>query len=122
MQIIQDRFDEGYTAQIDLDQARIQEYIAEASVPFFRRQVGFTENALSILLGRPPGSIVRGLELWDEPIPPDIPSGIPSDLMLRRPDVLQVEQNLIAQNARIGIAIAQRFPSITLTAQYGVCK
>jgi multidrug efflux system outer membrane protein len=117
--IIEERFNEGYTAQIDLDQARIQEYIAEAAVPFFERQIAFAENALSVLLGRPPASIVRGLELYDQPTPPDIPSGIPSDLLLRRPDVLQVEQLLVAQNARIGVAVAQRFPSISLTASYG---
>ncbi len=117
--IIEDRFSEGYTAQIDLDQARIQEYIAEATIPFYERQVIQTENALSILLGRPPGSILRGLDLYEQPVPPPIPAGMPADLLSRRPDVLQAEQLLIAQNARVGIATGAMLPSINLTAFIG---
>lgn len=120
--LIQERFDEGYTAQIDLDQARIQEYIAEASVPLYERLVAQTENALSVLLGRPPGSLPRGLDLYSQPVPPDVPPGIPSHLMIRRPDVMEVEQLVIAQNARIGIAKAAMFPSISLTGFLGTAS
>lgn len=121
-QIIQDRFDEGYTAQIDLDQARIQEYIAEAAVPFYERLVAQSENALSVLLGRPPGSIPRGLDLYSQPVPPPVPPGIPSMIMERRPDVMQSEQLVVAQNARIGIAKGAMFPSISLTGFLGTAS
>ncbi len=120
--LIEDRFNEGYTAQIDLDQARIQEYLAEAAVPFYERLVGQTENALSVLLGRPPGSIPRGLDLYEQPVPPSVPPGIPSNLMERRPDILESEQLVVAQNARIGIAKGAMFPSISLTGFFGVAS
>jgi len=117
--IIEDRFNEGYTAKIDLDQARIQEYIAEAAVPQFERLVAQTENALSILTGRSPRSVQRGLALFNQPVPPEIPSGIPADLLNRRPDILQQEQQLIAQNARVGIAIGAMLPSVNLNGFIG---
>ena len=117
--IIEDRFNEGYTAKIDLDQARIQEYIAESAVPLFERLVAQTENTLSILLGRPPQSIRRGLSLYEQPVPPQIPTGLPSDLLARRPDILESEQLLRAQNARVGIAVGAMLPSINLNAFFG---
>ena len=120
--IIQARFDEGIVAEIDLNQAQIQRAIAASAVPVFQRQVAQTENALSILLGRNPGSIPVGMELQDQVLTPDIPVGIPSMLLTRRPDLLQVEELLHAQNARIGIAVAQRFPSISLTGMLGVAS
>ncbi len=120
--LIQERFDQGYTAQIDLDQASIQEYIAEAAVPFYERLVAQTENRLSVLLGRPPGSVPRGLDLYAQPLPPEVPPGIPSALMERRPDVMRSEQLVVAQNARIGIAKGAMFPSISLTGFLGTAS
>lgn len=120
--IIQARFNEGIVAEIDLNQAQIQRAIAASAVPVFQRAVAQTENALSILLGRKPGPIPIGVDLEDQLLPPDIPVGIPSMLMERRPDILEVEQLLHAQNARIGVAVAQRFPSIGLTGVLGVAS
>jgi multidrug efflux system outer membrane protein len=120
--IIQARFNEGIVAEIDLNQAQIQRAIAASAVPVFQRAVAQTENALSILLGRKPGPIPLGVDLEDQLLPPDIPVGIPSMLMERRPDILEVEQLLHAQNARIGVAVAQRFPSIGLTGVLGVAS
>lgn len=120
--IIQARFNEGIVAEIDLNQAQIQRAIAASAVPFFQRQVAQTENALSILLGRNPEPIQLGLDLSDQTLSPDIPVGIPSMLMQRRPDILQAENFLHAQNARIGVAVAQRFPSISLTGLLGVAS
>ena len=122
LRIIGERFDEGIVPEIDLNQAQIQEAIAAASVPFYKRLVAQTENALSILLGNNPGSIVRSHTLRDEVIPPEIPSGIPSAIMARRPDINQAEQMLVAQNARIGVAVAMRFPSISLTGMLGAAS
>ena len=120
--IIQARFDEGIVAEIDLNQAQIQTAIAAAAIPIFKRQVAQTENALSVLLGRNPGPITLGPDLVDQVLTVDIPVGIPSMLLERRPDILQVQNLLHAQNARIGVAVAQRFPSISLTGLLGVAS
>jgi multidrug efflux system outer membrane protein len=80
------------------------------------------ENELSILLGRTPGSVPRGLLLTEQAFPDVIPAGIPSQLIERRPDVLQAEGQLHAANARIGAAIAARFPTISLTAAGGTAS
>lgn len=120
--IIQARYDKGIVPEIDLNQAQIQRAIAASAVPFYQRQVAQTENALSILLGRNPGPVTLGSELENQNLPPDIPVGLPSMLMERRPDVLQAEALLHAQTARIGVAVAQRFPAISLTGILGVAS
>ncbi len=122
LDIIQARFDEGIVAEIDLNQAQIQRAIAASAIPIFQRLVAQTGNAMSILLGRNPGPIPLGLDLADQAFAPDIPVGIPSMLMERRPDILQAESFLHAQNARIGVAVAQRFPAISLTGVLGVAS
>ena len=122
MRIIEERYNEGIVPEIDLNQAQIQEAIAAAAIPFYERLVAQTENALSILLGNNPGDIKRSRKLKEEVIPPEIPSGIPSAILARRPDINAAEQLLAAQNARIGIAIAQRFPSISLTGMLGAAS
>lgn len=122
LQIIGERFDKGIVPEIDLNQAEIQEAIAAAAIPLYKRLVAQTENALSILLGNNPGKIERSLKLRDEVIPPKIPSGIPSAVLARRPDINEAEQMLIAQNAQIGVAVAMRFPSISLTGMLGAAS
>lgn len=121
LNIISERYNEGIIPEIDLNQAQIQEAIAEANVPFYERLVVNTEHALSVLIGKNPGRIESN-ELMDFAIPPEIPAGIPSDLLQRRPDILVAEQLLKAQNARIGVAQALRFPSIGLTGLLGVAS
>jgi multidrug efflux system outer membrane protein len=120
--IIQARYDEGIVPEIDLNQAQIQRAIAASAIPFYQRQVAQTENALSVLLGRNPGPLPLGSELENQNLPPDIPVGLPSMLMERRPDVLQAEALLHAQTARVGVAVAQRFPAISLTGLLGVAS
>lgn len=122
LDIIQARYDSGIIPEIDLNQAQIQRAIAASAVPLFQRSVAQTENALGILLGRSPGPITTGTELNEQLLPPDIPVGLPSMLMERRPDILQAEAFLHAQTARIGVAVAQRFPSISLTGLFGVAS
>ena len=117
--IIQARFDQGYTSELDLNQAQIEESDARAFVEQFRRDIRQTENALSVLLGENPGPIVRGGNLESQYFGGGIPSGLPSELLQRRPDVLVAEQQLAAQTARIGVATAQLFPSISLTGSFG---
>ena len=122
LDIIQERYNEGIIPEIDVNQAQIQRAIAAAAVPEYERRVAQTENALSILLGRNPGPIMLGAELEDQILPPDIPVGLPSMLVTRRPDILQSEELLRAQNAQIGVAVAQRFPAISLTGLLGVAS
>ena len=122
LRIIGERFNEGIVPEIDLNQAQIQEAIAAAAVPFYERLVAQTENALSVLLGNNPMTIKRTHKLREEVIPPEIPSGIPSSVLARRPDINQAEQMLAAQNARIGVAVAMRFPSISITGMFGAAS
>lgn len=121
LNIISERYKEGIIPEIDLNQAQIQEAIAEANVPYYERLVANTEHALSVLIGKNPGKIESNT-LTNMDIPPEIPAGIPSDLLQRRPDILIAEQLLKAQNARIGVAQALRFPSIGLTGLFGVAS
>jgi multidrug efflux system outer membrane protein len=81
-------------------------------LPDLRRQVAIQENAISVLLDHNPGAIDRGLSVEEQPHPEQIPVGVPSELLERRPDVQQAEAKLIAANARIGVARAQYFPHI----------
>jgi multidrug efflux system outer membrane protein len=92
---------------------------AAASIPDIERQIVQKENQLSILLGRHPGEIARGAALTDQPIAPDVPPGLPSELLERRPDVLAAEQNVVATNALVGVAVADFFPRFGLTSIYG---
>ena len=119
LDVVQTRFDAGMVNEVDLNQAQIQVYQAEAQVQAFDRLRGQTENAISILIGDLPGDIDRGLPLVEQVFPPDIPSGLPSDLLQRRPDIMQAERQLHAQTARIGAAQALRFPQFSLTADLG---
>jgi len=120
LRIIQERFDKGIVPEIDLNQSQIQKEIAASSIPSYERAVANTENALSVLLGKNPGAIKRGSFLSDQIMPPEIPAGIPSILLERRPDILETEQYLAAQTARIGVAQAMRFPAISLTGVFGL--
>ncbi len=119
LDIIQKRFDKGIIPEIDLNQAQIQKEIAESSIPVYERLISLTENALSILLGNLPTNIIQGKNLNDYGIPPEIPAGLPSSLLERRPDIMQAQYQLKAQNARIGVATAQLLPSISLTGLFG---
>ena len=120
--IIEARFDGGIAAEIELDQAKIQRAIAAAAVPQYERRIATTEHALSILVGRAPGPVTTGIALTDQPPVPEIPVGLPSELLKRRPDILSAEQAVVAQNAVAGAAVAQRFPTISLTGLLGVAS
>jgi len=120
LDIINARFGEGVVARIDVNQAEIQLAIAAAAVAAAERAVVQTENRLSVLLGRNPGAIPRGRTLMDQVLTPDIPAGLPSELLQRRPDVLATEAALAAQTARIGVAQASRWPSLSLTGALGL--
>jgi multidrug efflux system outer membrane protein len=119
LRIIEARFDKGTVPELDVNQAEVELAVAEAAVANFERQVVQAENALRILLGRNPGPVTRGLRLDEQVFPPAVPAGLPSELVQRRPDVVQAEEILIAETARIGVAEALRYPSISLTGSFG---
>jgi multidrug efflux system outer membrane protein len=113
------RFEGGVAPESDMRQAESQYQIAAAEVPALQRQIAQQENLISLLAGRKPGAVERGRTFSQLPLPA-IPSGLPSDLLQRRPDVVQAEQNLIAANANIGVARAAYFPRISLTGFLGL--
>ena len=109
----------GINNLLDVRQSEQLVYTAAAEVPDLERQIAVEENALSILLGNNPGDIPRGLKLTEQPHSPEVPAGLPSALLERRPDIREAEQNLIAANAQIGVARAAYFPQISLTGSAG---
>ncbi len=120
--IIRERFNKGIVPVLDVNQAEIEEAEAAATLSALDRQRVQAENLLSILLGRNPGPILRGRTLNDQTLLPQVPAGLPSELLERRPDVRSAEQTLAAQTARIGVAEALRWPSLTLTGGIGLAS
>jgi multidrug efflux system outer membrane protein len=112
---------ENYGAGSLADTRQAEELLhqAQANLPDLRRQIAVQENAISLLLGHNPEGIERGLPVDRQPHPPEVPPGVPSELLERRPDIQQAEARLIAANARIGVAKAQFFPQISLTSLGG---
>ena len=113
------QFEHGVQSRMTVEQARTQYETAAAAIPNIESQIAQAENALSILLGRNPGPIPRGQSI-NAMVLPDIPAGVPAQVLERRPDIRQAEQQLIAANAQIGAAKALYFPTISLTGALGV--
>jgi multidrug efflux system outer membrane protein len=113
------QFRGGVTSRLDPLRAEAALAQAQSTVPIIEARIRAKENQLAVLLGRAPGPIPRGESLLAQAIPPEIPAGVPSLLLERRPDLIEAEQNLVAANAQIGVAFAEFFPRIGLTALYG---
>jgi multidrug efflux system outer membrane protein len=111
--------DHGATSLLDVRQAEQLVFTAGAAIPDLEQRVEQQENFISTLLGQNPQSIPRGRKLVDQPHPLEVPAGLPSSLLERRPDIRQAEQQLVAANAQIGVAKAAYFPQISLTAAGG---
>jgi outer membrane protein, multidrug efflux system len=113
----------GVATLLDLRQAEQLVDTAEQTIPELQQQIEQTENQITLLLGQPPGGITRGQDFMKEELPPgfvpDVPVGLPSALLERRPDILAAEQNLVAANANIGVAKAEYFPRISLSGFLG---
>ena len=109
----------GATSMLDVRQAEQLVFTAAETIPDLERRIEQQENYLSTLLGNNPGPIVRGTKLTEQPHMPEIPAGLPSSLLERRPDIREAEAQLIAANAQIGVAKAAYFPQISLTANAG---
>ncbi len=110
----------GSNSGLDVSQAEQLVYTASETIPDLERQIQQQENVLSVLLGEDPQSIPRGRALTEQPAPQDVPAGLPSELLERRPDVRQAEEMMVAANAQIGVAKAAFFPSISLTGTGGL--
>ena len=109
----------GATSMLDVRQAEQLVDTAAETVPDLERRIEQQENFLSTLLGNNPGPIARGMKLTEQPHAPDVPAGLPSSLLERRPDIREAEAQLIAANAQIGVAKAAYFPQVNLTAAAG---
>lgn len=119
LMLVKSREEGGVSSLLEVDQAKTLVVSAQANLSQLEEASEQTENLINSLLGKQPGPVARGRSLTDQPQPPQIPSGLPSSLLERRPDVLVAEQQLIAANARVGVAKAAFFPSINLTASGG---
>lgn len=114
------KFQGGEAAITDELQAEILLQQSEARVITLQQSIEQTENQISVLLGRNPGPVTRGLSLTAQPHPPEVPTGLPSAILERRPDVRRAEESLVAANANVGVAKAAFFPQIALTGAFGV--
>jgi len=113
------RLNNGVATKLDVLQAQQVLDTANAQIPDLERQIGQEEDAINILLGNYPAGVLRGRPLEEQALPPEVPPGLPSSLLERRPDIRQAEQILIAANAEIGVAKAEFFPQISLTGSGG---
>ena len=117
---MQARLDGGVAGVLDLRQAESLLYDATKTIPDIQRQIEQQENFISILLGQNPGPIKRGRPLDQQIAAPALPPGLPLDLLTRRPDIRQAEQQLVSANAQIGVATAALYPQVTLSGFAGV--
>jgi outer membrane protein, multidrug efflux system len=113
------RLSHGVATKLDVLQAQQVLDTANAQIPDLERQIGQQEDAINILLGNYPAGVTRGLALAQQALPPDVPPGLPSSLLERRPDIREAEQLLVAANAEVGVAKAEFFPQISLTGSAG---
>jgi multidrug efflux system outer membrane protein len=109
----------GVSTELDLRQAEQLVYTASETIPDIQRQIEQTENQISLLLGESPKEVLRGRSLTEQQLPPEVPAGLPSGLLERRPDIKAAEQDLVAANAQIGVARAAYFPTLSLSGALG---
>src|SRR6201993_2659239 len=119
LDLFQRKFQGGAASGLEVARAQAALSNVAAAIPDFERQIIAQENAISLLLGRNPGPIARGISLAEQYDPPQVPAGLPATLLERRPDLREAEQNLIAANANVGVAKANFFPTISLTGLFG---
>ena len=120
LQLTQLLVDNGATSLLDVRQAEQLVYAAAADIPEIEKQIQQTENLISTLVGANPAEVMRGFDIKAQIHMPEVPAGLPSTLLERRPDIQQAEAHLMAMNARIGVARAAYFPTITLTGLSGL--
>ena len=119
LKLFTQRYEGGVASKLQTSRAEAAQAAAASTVPEYERQIALKEDQISVLLGRNPDSVIHTAKLLDEVVPPEIPVGLPSALLERRPDVLAAEQQVRAANAQIGVAKANFFPQLGLTALVG---
>ncbi len=119
LRLVQQRQDGGVATLLDLRQAEQLVSSAAETIPTLQQEIEQTENQISLLVGKNPGTVVRGGKFIDQEMPPEVPAGMPSSLLERRPDIRAAEQALIAANANIGVAKAAYFPQLSLSGFLG---
>lgn len=119
VQLFTDRYEGDVGTLLEVERGVAARAQAAATIPTIEAQIVAKENQLCILLGRVPGDIVRGTPLNEQSLPPDVPVGIPSQLIERRPDIRQAEQAVVAANANVGVAVGNFFPRLGLSTLYG---
>ncbi|MEO8602951.1 MAG: efflux transporter outer membrane subunit [bacterium] len=118
-QLFMRRYTGGVDSKLSVERAKAARAQAASVVPSLERQITIQENTICVLLGRPPGPVERQPLLTMNALPPQTPPGLPSELLERRPDILQAEQTMAAENAAVGVATANFFPRLGLTTLYG---
>ncbi|MCY1720842.1 efflux transporter outer membrane subunit [Prolixibacteraceae bacterium Z1-6] len=113
------RFQGGLTSETSVQQARVELAKTMTLVPDLEKRIQIAQNQLALLLGKYETNINRGKSLAEQDIPAKLPTGLPSELLKRRPDIREAEQNLVAANAMVGMATTNRFPRLALTGEYG---
>ena len=113
------RYEGGVDSLLSVERARAALGSTAAAIPQLEQQIVIKENQICTLLGRQPGEVQRKVMLTQDAVPPQTPPGLPSELLLRRPDILQAEQQIAAANAQVGVTVANFFPRIGLTTLYG---
>lgn len=119
LQLVQQRQDGGVATLLDLRQAEQLVSSAAQTIPTLQQAIEQTENQINLLLGKNPEGVVRGRKFIEQEMPPEVPAGMPSSLLERRPDIRAAEQALIAANANIGVAKAAYFPQLSLSGLLG---
>ena len=120
--VFADRLREGAASKLETSRAEGALGAAQASIPQLESDIVAKENQISILLGRNPAPIPRGLPMYAQAVVPTVPAGLPSVLLERRPDLRQAEQQLVGANARVAVAKAEFFPKLSLTALFGTAS
>lgn len=119
LRLVQERQGGGVATLLDLRQAEQLVRSAAQTIPTLQQQIEQTENQINLLTGKNPGGVVRGRKFTEQEMPPEVPTGLPSSLLERRPDILAAEQALVAANANIGVAKAAYFPQLSLSGLLG---
>jgi multidrug efflux system outer membrane protein len=119
LDIFERQFRGGVTSRLDPLRAEAALAQAAASIPDLERRIVAKENEIAVLTAHPPREVARGASLVEQTLPPEVPAGVPADLLARRPDLVEAEQSLVEQNAFVGVALAEFFPRIRLTGSSG---
>ena len=119
LDLFERRYEGGVGSKLQTTRAEAALADAASAIPELERRIAATENRISVLVARPPGEVSRGKPLLEQQTPPQTPPGLPAQLLERRPDIVQAEEEIVAANARVGVAMGNFLPRIGLTAVYG---